>query len=149
MTGGEKLSAYGSDPFQDPHQYRSIVGALQYVVVTKPEITYSVNKVSQFMHKPLEAHWKVVKKILRYLKDTLDYGLHLTKCSTLSLTGFCDADWACDSDDRRSTFSAYSLTTISFPRALKIRRLSLDLVPRLSIVALRMPLLKWFGFNLC
>ncbi|XP_062074692.1 uncharacterized mitochondrial protein AtMg00810-like [Humulus lupulus] len=103
MTGGEKLSSFGSDPIQGPHHYRSLVGALQYETITRPEISYAVNRVSQFMHIPLASHWKIVKWILRYLKGTLDFGLHLQTCSKLSLTAFCDVDWASDPDDRRST----------------------------------------------
>ena len=55
------------------------------------------------MQNPLESHWKIVKSILRYLVRTIDYGLHLRKCINLNLVGFCDADWALDHDDRRST----------------------------------------------
>ena len=61
------------------------------------------------MHNPLEAHWKTVKRIMRYLAGTLDYGLHLRKSALqdfnqdLNVVGFCDADWASDLDDRRST----------------------------------------------
>ncbi|XP_060959127.1 uncharacterized mitochondrial protein AtMg00810-like [Cannabis sativa] len=103
MTGGQKLSATGSDPFADPTYYRSIVGALQYANITRPEISYAVNRVSQFMQTPLEAHWKTVKKILRYLNGTLDFGLLLKTSASLTVTGFCDADWASDLGDRRST----------------------------------------------
>ncbi|XP_030478291.1 uncharacterized mitochondrial protein AtMg00810-like [Cannabis sativa] len=105
MTGGEKLCTYDSDPIVDPMQYRSIVRALQYAMITRSEIAYVVNKVSQYMYNPLESHLKVVKKILRYLKGTFDYGLLLKPYPALTLTGFCDADWASDLDDRRSTSS--------------------------------------------
>ena len=102
MTHGLRLTAYGSDPVQSPQLYRSIVSALQYVTITWPEIAYNVNQVCQFMHNPLEAHWKTVKRIMRYLAGTLDYGLHLRKSDSqgLSFVGFCDADWASDFDDR-------------------------------------------------
>ncbi|XP_062080773.1 uncharacterized mitochondrial protein AtMg00810-like [Humulus lupulus] len=103
MNAGLKLSTYGSDSVSDPSLYRSIVGALQYATVTRPEIAYSVNKVSQFMHNPLESHWIVVKRILRYLAGTLDYGIHLQRPTQLVLEAFSDADWASDPDDRRST----------------------------------------------
>ncbi|XP_024020247.1 uncharacterized protein LOC112091288 [Morus notabilis] len=103
MTTGFKLSAFGSDEVESPQLYRSIVGALQYVTITRPELSYSVNRVCQFMHKPLETHWRAVKRILRYLRGTLDFGLHLQKSTQLNLLGFCDADWASDPDDRKST----------------------------------------------
>uniref|UniRef100_A0A803P961 Integrase catalytic domain-containing protein n=1 Tax=Cannabis sativa TaxID=3483 RepID=A0A803P961_CANSA len=56
MTSGLKLSPYGSDPVEDPKLYRSVVGALQYLTITRPEIAYSVNKVCQFMQNPSQAH---------------------------------------------------------------------------------------------
>ena len=90
MTSGLKLSVYGSDPVENGQLYRSIVGALQYVTITRPEISYCVNSVCQFMQNPLESHWKAVKRILRYLSGTLDYGLHLRRSSQLNLVGFCD-----------------------------------------------------------
>ena len=55
------------------------------------------------MQNPLEAHWRVVKRILRYLRHTLDFGLHFQRRTSLHLIGFCDSDWASDLDDRRST----------------------------------------------
>jgi histone deacetylase 1/2 len=89
--------------------YISVVGALQYVTLTRPENSYSVNKVCQFMSHPLDSHWVAVKRILRYLKGTLQQGLLLspaTPTKVPSLHAFCDADWASDPDDRRSTSGA-------------------------------------------
>ena len=54
-----------------------VVGALQYITVTRPKPNYSVNKVCQFMSEPMEEHWKAAMRILRYLKFTIDYGLSL------------------------------------------------------------------------
>ena len=86
MTSGHKMIAYGSEPVTNAQLYRSIVGALQYVIITRPEIAYCVNRVCQVMQNPLESHKQVVKRILRYLVGTLDYGLHLWKPTSLSLT---------------------------------------------------------------
>uniref|UniRef100_A0A803NRU8 Integrase catalytic domain-containing protein n=1 Tax=Cannabis sativa TaxID=3483 RepID=A0A803NRU8_CANSA len=83
--------------------YRSIVGALQYLTITRPEISFSVNKVCQFMANPLSTHWHVVKRILRYLSGTVFHGLHLKPLTEYEITAFSDADWASDPDDRRST----------------------------------------------
>ena len=88
MVGGLRLSAHQGEPIPDPKLYRSIVGALQYATITRPEISYSVNKVSQFMHNPLNSHWQAVKRILRYLNGTLHHGLYFSKPSHLSLEGF-------------------------------------------------------------
>lgn len=103
MVAGTKLFNDGTDLFEDPSLYKSTVGALQYVCVTRPEIAYSVNKVSQFMHKPLVSHWLCVKRILRYLQGTRNMGLLLQKSSSLRLSAMCDAGWASDPIDRRST----------------------------------------------
>jgi histone deacetylase 1/2 len=109
MVSSSKLSKIGSNPVEDPTHFRSIVGALQYATLTRPEISFSVNKVCQFLSNPLEEHWKAVKRILRYLSGTLQHGLLIQAAPThqpLSLIGFCDADWASDPDDRRSTSGA-------------------------------------------
>jgi hypothetical protein len=85
----------------DPHIFRSIVGALQYVIITRSNILFVVNRVSQFMYNPTIVHWAAVKRILRYLKGTLDYGLTITPSS--SLTAFTDSDWGGCPDDHKST----------------------------------------------
>ncbi|MCH80898.1 retrovirus-related Pol polyprotein from transposon TNT 1-94, partial [Trifolium medium] len=109
MVSTAKLTKTGSSSFSDPTLYRSVVGALQYVTITRPELSYSVNKVCQFMVHPLEAHWLAVKRILRYLAGTQDLGLHLFPAPShvpFTLHGYCDADWAANPDDRRSTSGA-------------------------------------------
>lgn len=94
----------GSESFQDPQFYRRIVGGLQYVTLTRPEIAYSINKVCQFMHSSTVIHWQAAKQILRYLKGTIDFDLHLSPSNNLQLEGFVNADWAnSDPDDRKLT----------------------------------------------
>ncbi|KAJ4758161.1 polyprotein [Rhynchospora pubera] len=103
MAVNTSLSKFDGDPFHDPKLYRAVVGALQYVTITRPEITFPVNKCSQFMHSPTTAHWSAVKRILRYLNGTLDHGLRFTSSSSLTLHAYSDSDWAGCPDDRRST----------------------------------------------
>ncbi|KAL3633341.1 hypothetical protein CASFOL_022868 [Castilleja foliolosa] len=102
MITSPALSKSVGSPIKDPAFYRSLVGALHYVTITRPEICYAVNKVSQFMANPLEPHLKAVKRILRYLAGTESYGLRLNKPKDHNITGFSDSDWATDVDDRRS-----------------------------------------------
>ena len=88
--------------YGNPSHYRSIVGALQYLTFTRPDIAFSVHQVCQFMQQPMVSHFTAVKRILRYLKGTQDRGLSYTK-GDLTLKAFSDADWAGDPNDRRST----------------------------------------------
>jgi hypothetical protein len=101
---GSKLSNVDGDPFSptDITTYRQTVGALQYCTLTRPDIAFSVNQLCQHMHHPSTLHWIAAKRVLRYLKGTIDYGLWYTK-GPLTLQAFCDSDWAGNPDDRRST----------------------------------------------
>ena len=88
---------------EDSTRYRSVVGALQYLTLTRPDISFSVNKVSQFLHSPTTSHWEAVKRILRYIKGTIGYGLKIRKSDSMLVSAFADADWAGCPYDRRST----------------------------------------------
>jgi hypothetical protein len=101
-TACKKLSLYDGDPLSDPTEFRSVVGALQYLTLTRPNICFAVNQVCQFLHQPTTNHWTAVKRILRYLKDTLDHGLFYQPGS-LMLEAYSDADYAGCPDDRHST----------------------------------------------
>ncbi|GKA72806.1 ribonuclease H-like domain-containing protein [Tanacetum coccineum] len=97
-----KLAADG-DPVSDPTLYCSLAGALQYLTFTRPDISYAVQQVCLFMHDPREPHFSALKRILRYVRGTLDYGLQLYSSSTSSLVAYSDADWAGCPTTRRST----------------------------------------------
>lgn len=92
MTNGERLSNYGSDTVENAQLYKSIIGALQYATITRPELAYSVNHVCQFMQNPLKAHWKVVKRILRYFTVILDLIFTLLSLIIFSSQDFCDTN---------------------------------------------------------
>ena len=94
-----KECTFEPDPlFDDVHLYRSLVGSLQYLTLTKPEITHSVNMVCQHMRQPYLHHFNGVKRILRYVKGTIHQGLCFSPDSML-LQGFSDTNWAGDSSD--------------------------------------------------
>ncbi|KAH9750608.1 retrovirus-related pol polyprotein from transposon RE1 [Citrus sinensis] len=99
----EKLSKNMGEVITDATQYRKAIGGLQYAVLTRPEIAYAVNKLSQFMANPLQPHWIACKRVLRYLKETIDYGLTFRRSDFVDLVIYTDADWGSDIDDRRST----------------------------------------------
>ncbi|KAG8493305.1 hypothetical protein CXB51_010827 [Gossypium anomalum] len=103
MVSSSQLSKDDGDRLCDPTEYQSLAGALQYVVITRPDISYAVNRICQFMHTPTTTHMVALKCILRYLCGTLNYGLVIRPSSRLSLVGYADANWGLDFDDRRST----------------------------------------------
>lgn len=86
----------------NPSLFRKAIGALQYLTNTRPDITYAVNKLSQYLSSPTILHWQGVKRIFRYLQGTKNFCLHIKPGADLDLTGFSDADWATSHDDRKS-----------------------------------------------
>ncbi|XP_023755973.2 uncharacterized mitochondrial protein AtMg00810-like [Lactuca sativa] len=88
----------------NPTEYKSIVGGLRYLTHTHPDLAFAVGVVSRFMERPTMVHLQVVKRILRYIKGTLDHGLVYTKGEKkMNIAGYSDTDHAKDLDDRRST----------------------------------------------
>ncbi|EFE88071.1 reverse transcriptase (RNA-dependent DNA polymerase), partial [Bifidobacterium breve DSM 20213 = JCM 1192] len=73
LSSTEKLSIEAGDQLspQDSTNYRSVVGALQYLTLTRPDISFAVNKMCQFLHSPTTSHWSALKRILRYVQGTL------------------------------------------------------------------------------
>lgn len=90
-------------PVSDPSSYRSLAGALQYLIFTRPDIAFAVQQICLFMHDPREPHLHALKRILRYVKGTLGYGLQLYASATSQLTAYSDADWGGCPHSRRST----------------------------------------------
>ncbi|CAH9123451.1 unnamed protein product, partial [Cuscuta epithymum] len=103
LASTAKLSLTSGQPLDDPEEYRSVVGSLQYLALTRPDVSYAVNKLSQFLHRPTTEHWEATKRVLRYLRHTVDHGLLLRRSSALSLHAYSDADWAGNPDDYTST----------------------------------------------
>lgn len=108
MSSHHTLVANDGAPLTDATKYRKVIGKLQYLSFTRPDISYSVNKLSQFMHSPSENHWKAVKRVLRYLKQTAHYVLRISHHHDHNMYVYSDADWAGDPNDRTST-SGYLL----------------------------------------
>ncbi|XP_019091125.1 PREDICTED: uncharacterized protein LOC109128725 [Camelina sativa] len=97
------LKLTSGNPLPDPTVFRRLVGSLQYLAFTRLDIAYAVNRLSQFMHCPTEAHWQEEKRILRYLAGTTTHGIFFSAKNDLTLHAFSDEDWAGDSDDYVST----------------------------------------------
>ncbi|XP_019167856.1 PREDICTED: uncharacterized protein LOC109163560 [Ipomoea nil] len=97
------VNSSASQPYDNLTQYRRIVGALQYLTITRPDLWYAVNRLCQFMHSPTNDHWGLAKRVLRYVKGTLRYGLRLSPSSSSAIHAFSDFDWAGCPHDRKST----------------------------------------------
>lgn len=102
-----KLNANSGDRVLDPSLYRSLVGALQYLTFTRPDIAYAVQQCCLFMHNPREPHFNALKRIIRYVKHTISHGLHLYPSAPSQLVTYTDADWAGCPDTRWSTFGYF------------------------------------------
>ena len=109
-TSSVAISLISGKPLSHPTLYHAVVGSLQYLSLTQPDISFAVNRMAQFMHQPTNEHWILIKCILRYVCGTLDKGLLLYRDSPLTLHGFSDslhafldADWAGNKDDYSST----------------------------------------------
>jgi hypothetical protein len=87
----------------DATEYRHTIGSLQYLSLTRLDLGFAVNRLAQFMHKPSVMHWQHVKRLLRYVKQTIHFGLLLRRQSNPVLWGFSDVDWGGDLDDHKST----------------------------------------------
>ncbi|XP_057948847.1 uncharacterized mitochondrial protein AtMg00810 isoform X1 [Malania oleifera] len=98
-----KLTNYQGDLLHDPIRYRRLVGQLIYLTITRPDITYSVNILSQFMHAPRKPHWDAALCIIKYLKGSPGLGLLFSSSNSFTLKAYCDANWANCPMTRRST----------------------------------------------
>ncbi|KAM7510811.1 hypothetical protein LguiB_009686 [Lonicera macranthoides] len=98
-----KFSPSDNTPLANPTLYRQFVGSLNYLTITRPDISYTVYIVSRFMSAPRSVHFAAVLRIIRYIKGTIHNGLRFSFASSLTLQGYSDSDWAGDITDRRST----------------------------------------------
>ncbi|KAL2241352.1 UNVERIFIED_CONTAM: Retrovirus-related Pol polyprotein from transposon RE1 [Sesamum indicum] len=99
---GLKLDASSGPVFSRPDSYRRLVGRLLYLGFTRPDISYSVQQLSQYLNQPHDSHWRAALHVVRYLKGCPSKGLYFPASNSLVLRAFCDADWASCPDSRRS-----------------------------------------------
>ncbi|XP_019190310.1 PREDICTED: uncharacterized protein LOC109184729 [Ipomoea nil] len=103
MTNTTANTTEDSPPLDDPTIYRQMVGSLMYLLMTRPDLSFAVNRLCQFMHSPTQDHWAALKRVMRYVNGTLQLGLRLTISSSPVVHAFSDSDWAGCSLDRKST----------------------------------------------
>jgi len=152
MLPADKLASADGDCLspENATRYRSGVGALQYLSLTRPDISFSINRVCQYMSSLTTVHWVAVKRILRYLCSTIDFGLQFTKSSSMLLSAFSDANWAGNVDDRHSTGAMlYFLVVISLHGVQGNKLRFHNQVRRPNIKLWLMLLLKLYGFRFC
>lgn len=92
MNINEKLQHEDGTEKANQRLFRSLVGGLNYLTHTRPDIVFRVSVVSRFMHNPTKQHFGVVKRILRYVAGTFDFGIWYSKVSNFKLFGFTDND---------------------------------------------------------
>ena len=102
LEQNHKLLVSTSDPFEAPDQYRRLVGRLVYLTHTRPELSYAVNILAQFMQVPLKDHWEAAQRLVRYLKSSPGQGIVLSSTASLQVNAFCDADYNSCPTTRRS-----------------------------------------------
>eukprot|EP00253_Pinus_taeda_P025520 PITA_25520 len=102
FQSGAKLSITCTSPKVDATLYYQHVGKLLYLTHTRPD---AIGLIAWFMKNPHESHWKAAKRILHYVQDTVQFGIHYSVEESLLLVGFIDSDWAGDLNDRKSTAS--------------------------------------------
>ncbi|PKI62768.1 hypothetical protein CRG98_016867 [Punica granatum] len=98
-----KLTREGSGADVNPTYFKRIVGSLRYLTSTRPDLVYSVGLVSRLMESPKQSHLQAAKRILRYIKGTLDEGVFYSSSNDFQLVGFTDSDWGGDVGERKST----------------------------------------------
>lgn len=103
MEPGIRLYAHEGKKIDDPSTYRSMVGSLIYLTLTRPDISFAVGVLSRFMQDPRKQHMIAMKRVLRYIRATVEKGVGFKRESGPKLMGFCDADYAGDLNERRST----------------------------------------------
>ena len=103
MSSSTKLNVDSSRVEVSPTLYRSIIGSLLYLTASRSDIAFSVGVCARYQAAPKESHLTAVKRIIRYINGTPDYGLWYSKDSNACLTVYLDADWASSVNNRTST----------------------------------------------
>ncbi|GKV36220.1 hypothetical protein SLEP1_g44372 [Rubroshorea leprosula] len=121
MEQNLKLLPSDGSPLIDGSMYRRLIGRLIYLTITRPDISFIVNTLSQFLQSPQKCHLDVAHRLLRYLKKTPGQGILLSSKGSLQLTAFCDSDWASCLTTQRST-TGYCIFLSNSPISRKSKK---------------------------
>ncbi|KAA0060697.1 putative mitochondrial protein [Cucumis melo var. makuwa] len=103
IVHGFKLSKNGNGVTVDDTHYKQLVGSLMYLTATRPDMIFATCLISRYMVMPTEVHLQAAKRVLRYLKGTVNYGIHYKKGGKGQLLAYTDSDYVGDMEDRKST----------------------------------------------
>jgi hypothetical protein len=103
MSTSVKISSDLAGKSVDPSLYRSMIGSLLYLTASRPDIAFNVGVCARFQANPKESHLTAVKRIIKYVNDTLSYGIWYSRETNLVVAGYSDAVWVGNADDRKST----------------------------------------------
>ncbi|CAM8998803.1 unnamed protein product [Rhodiola kirilowii] len=115
------LTSIGDDYHDNPEGYRRLVGRLVYLMNTRPELSYIVHVLAQFMQRPQKKHWNGALRVVRYLKGSPGQGILLSSFGDLRLSAYCDADWQACAITRRS-LSGFAVMLGDSPIAWKTQK---------------------------
>lgn len=121
MDSHLKLTTNKGDPLPDATRYQRLVGKLIYLTITRPDVNFTVQLLSQFMHQPTTVHMQTAKRLLRYLLGSPNQGILLASSSAAQLTAYCDSDWAGCPITRKST-TGYCIFLGSSPISWKAKK---------------------------
>ena len=107
MAANAKLTNDPSSESIDVTLYKSMIGCLLYLIASQPDIAFSVGVCYRFQSNSKVSQLNAVKRIIKYVGETCDYGLFYSKKSNLSLAYFSNSDWAGNADDRKNTTGGY------------------------------------------
>ena len=132
-------------PLENPTAYRTLLGSLQYVSLTRPNISYIVNKLAQYMQRPTYDHWHHLHRLLRYLSGTSALSLTIHENSPSTLHAYSHANLARDRDDYLST-TAYIVYLGRIPISWASHKQPLISLPNQDTVLLLLQQLNCYGF---
>ena len=121
LEQNHKLALAANSDLRDPGQYKRLVGRLIYLTITRPELSYYVHMLAQFMQQPKDEHWEAALRVVQYLKGNLGQGILLHSDCDLKLYAYCDSDWASCPLTRQS-LTGYFIILGNSPISWKIKK---------------------------